>query len=195
MTAAFASQSWTRPATAGGSWVFGREVTLSAQPGAPRALQWLLARNCSITPRQLLTVYAGLCGASLLVAAFFYSVGATLVLPFAGIELVALGLALRIYGLHATDRETLTLVGPWLQVEQRCGQRVDRTDFGAAWTRVEPVAGQGSLVELSGHGLSVRVGRFLRPELRPAFARELRQALRRVSPDIRHASVPGIEQN
>jgi uncharacterized membrane protein len=57
---------------------------------------------------------------------------------------------------------------------------VDRTDFAADWLTVEPAAGQGSLVEISGRGQSVRVGRFLRPELRGALARELRFALRRV---------------
>ena len=82
------------------------------------------------------------------------------------------------------DRETLTLVGRSLQVEQRIGSRVSRADFAADWLSVEPAAGQGSLVELSGRelggqGQRLRVGRFLRPELRSAFARELRQALRR----------------
>jgi uncharacterized membrane protein len=56
---------------------------------------------------------------------------------------------------------------------------VARTDFSAEWLNVEPAAGQGSLVQLSGRGQHVRVGRFLRPELRGAFARELRLALRR----------------
>jgi uncharacterized membrane protein len=45
--------------------------------------------------------------------------------------------------------------------------------------RVEPAHGDGSLVELTGQGQHVRVGRYLRPELRNALARELRLALRR----------------
>jgi uncharacterized membrane protein len=44
--------------------------------------------------------------------------------------------------------------------------------------RVEPSAGEGSLVELSGEGRSVRVGRHLRPEWRDELAQELRRALR-----------------
>ena len=42
----------------------------------------------------------------------------------------------------------------------------------------DPVTGDGSLVELSGQGQRVRIGRFLRPEMRAAFAQELRLALR-----------------
>ena len=48
----------------------------------------------------------------------------------------------------------------------------------AEWVRVEPVHGEGSLVEITGQGQRMRVGRYLRPELRSALARELRQALR-----------------
>ena len=64
------------------------------------------------------------------------------------------------------------------EVEERA-----RTLFAAErWAEVEPVAAQGSLVEISGRGRTVQVGRFLRPELRSPFARELRQALRLVPP-------------
>ena len=35
-----------------------------------------------------------------------------------------------------------------------------------------------SLIEVSGQGRSVRVGRYVRPELRAALAREIRMALR-----------------
>lgn len=158
-------------------WIFGRE---QARTGDGRqVLEWLLRRNCSITPRQLLAFYLSLCTVSLCIALLFMLQGAPFVLLFAGLELSAVGVALLIFARHAGDRETLTLSGRSLCVEQHVGSRVDRTDFTAEWLTVEPAAGQGSLVELSGEGRRVRVGRFLRPELRPAFARELRRALRR----------------
>jgi uncharacterized membrane protein len=50
--------------------------------------------------------------------------------------------------------------------------------FRAEWVRIEPVHGEGSLVEIAGQGRRVRVGRYLRPELRMALARELRLAVR-----------------
>ena len=181
MTATLASSPWpTSSGTSRGApWTFGREVQLIELPGAPRALQWALLRNCSISPRHLGLVYAALCAVSLGIALAFFMQGATLVLAFAGIELLAVGIALLVFARHAADRETLTLVGRSLQVEQCIGSRVDRTDFSADWMTVEPAAGQGSLVALTGRGQRVHVGRFLRPELRGAFARELRLALRR----------------
>ena len=158
---------------------FGRELVLHGQPGAPRALQWRLLRNTSITPRQLGGVFASLCTVSLCIAGFFYWQGAPLVLAFTALELLAVGLAMFVFARHAADRETLTLVGRWLWVEQCVGPRVQRTDFAADRATVEPAAGQGSLVEICGQGRLVRVGRFLRPEFRGAFAHELRRALRR----------------
>ena len=179
MTATFAPSPWPMPpgAPRSGNWLFGREVMLAGLP----ALQWLLRRNCSITPRQLGLVYLSLCCASLLIGAFFFVQGAPFVLAFAAVELACVGIALLAFARHAGDREVLTLVGRSLQVEQCFGTRVRHTRFVADSLHVEPAAGQGSLVELRGRGECLRVGRFLRPEQRVAFARELRQALRRAS--------------
>ncbi|MDO9073947.1 MAG: DUF2244 domain-containing protein [Rubrivivax sp.] len=180
MSVSIAPAAWPMPhaVRSPGPWVFGREVPLADGAGAPRALQWLLQRNCSITPGQLGAVYLSLCAVSLFIGGFFFVQGAPAVLAFAGLELLLVGLALMLFARHAGDRETLTLVGRSLQVEQCFGSRVERTEFAADWLHVEPAGGQGSLVQLSGKGQRVRVGRFLRPELRGAFARELRHALR-----------------
>ena len=86
-----------------------------------------------------------------------------------------------VFARHAGDKETLTLVGRSLLVELCSGNRIERTDLAADWLRVEPAAGQGSLIQLSERGRTVRVGRYLRPELRGAFAQELRLALRQPS--------------
>ena len=63
-------------------------------------------------------------------------------------------------------------------VELETAGRLERAEFNREWVRVEPKGGDGSLIEVSGQGQSVRVGRHLRPELRPALAREIRMALR-----------------
>jgi uncharacterized membrane protein len=104
---------------------------------------------------------------------------ATLVLPFAGIEILAIGAALLIYARHAGDRERVTLTSGRLRVECTLGRRTDQVDFAPAWVRVEPSHGDRSLIELSGEGKRIAIGRFVRPELRRALADELRAALRR----------------
>ena len=174
MSVTFAPSPWPAPSAPrhGGAWRFAREQS------APAALLFELRRNVSMTPHQLMLAYALLCGVSLAVAVWFWSFGVVAVGLFTGLELLAVGVAMLLVARHAGDRELITLSGGALAVEQRCGPAVARTLFRAAWVRVEPVADDGSLVELSGEGRSVRVGRHVRPELRVALAQELRLALR-----------------
>ena len=180
MTVSLAPSHWPLPTAGspgGARWHFGQDISTVELPGT----QWLFKRNCSISPAQLLAVYLGLCAVSLTVGLAFFFHGAPFVLGFAGLELLCVGLALLVFARHAGDRETLTLRGRTLRVEQLSANRLAHTEFMAEWLTVEPAAGQGSLVELAGQGRSVRVGCFLRPELRALFARELRIALRRAA--------------
>lgn len=141
-------------------------------------VDWRLQRNCSVTPAQLAWLYASLCVVSVGIGTWFALHGAWLVLGFAWIELLAVGLAFSVYARHATDGERISLCGERLEVELEQGGRLTRAAFDVRWLRVEPKAGQRSLIELSGQGRSVEIGRFVRPELRPLLAREIRMALR-----------------
>ena len=170
MTASHAQDFRPWPAPVPADWRFAR--------GIPGGLRWELRRNCSMSPRQVLAAFAVACAVSLVIAFVFWWLGAPLVLPFTGLELLGLGGLWLAYARHAGDRETLTLRGGALDVEQQDGPTVRHTSFRAAGVRVEPARDDGSLIELSGPGRRVHVGRWVRPELRGALARELRRALR-----------------
>lgn len=146
--------------------------------GDEPALQWSLQRNCALTPGQLLKFYLGICAVSLGIASLFWFMGAQLVMPFAWLEVLVLGAALLVYARHARDGERITLQGRWLVVESEHGGHTERTEFAREWVRVEPRSGDGSLIEVSGQGRRVVVGRHLQPQLRPVLAREMRLALR-----------------
>lgn len=168
----FAAAPAAPPAAAG--LRFGRRL-----PGVGEvSVQWLFKRNCSMAPRQLFGFYAGLCAVSLGIAALFWMLGATLVMPFAWLEVLALGAALLLYAAHAADCERIRLSDDTLSVEHACGRRTERAEFRRAAVRIEPEHGDGSLIELSGQGRKIMVGRYLRPELRPALADELRRSVR-----------------
>ena len=139
---------------------------------------WLLKRRCSITPAQLGWFYLSLCLVSLGVGSFFWLQGALLVMPFAMLELLAVGTAFLVYSRHAGDAEKIMLRGGQLVIELETAGRTQRAEFNRDWVRIEPKDGDGSLIEVSGQGRSVRVGRHVRPELRPLLAREIRLALR-----------------
>jgi uncharacterized membrane protein len=142
------------------------------------SVQWLLKRNCSVTPAQLAGLYLSLCVVSLGIATFFWIQGARLVMVFSWLELLAVGGAFVVYARHAGDGEKIVLQGEQLVVELETAGRLLRTEFNREWVRVEPREGDGSLIEVSGQGRSVSVGRHVRPELRPALAREIRSVLR-----------------
>lgn len=142
------------------------------------AIHWQLRRNCSVTPAQLGWLYLSLCALSLGIGSFFWLQGATLVLAFAGVEIVLVGVAFLAYARHATDGEWISLQGASLVVERESAGRRERAEFARQWVRVEPKSGDHSLIELSGQGRSIEVGRFVRPELRQVLAREIRRALR-----------------
>ena len=141
-------------------------------------IRWFLKRNCSVTPAQLGWLYASLCVVSLAIGLAFWAQGAVLILPFAGLELVAVGTAFLAYARHAADGETILLQGRSLVVELESAGHCERAEFDRDSVRVEPSLDDRSLIELSGQGRRVNVGRYVRPELRTALAQEIRRALR-----------------
>jgi uncharacterized membrane protein len=141
-------------------------------------IHWFLGRNRPLTPARMGWLYASLCVLSLAVATVFWWRGAVLALPLAWLELAAVGFAFMAYARHAADREHILLEGRRLVVELENAGRLERAEFDRDRVRVEPGADDRSLIEVSGQGRRMIVGRYLRPELRPALARELRRALR-----------------
>jgi uncharacterized membrane protein len=150
-----------------------RFATVSGQQ-----IHWKLLRNCSVTPAQLGWLYVSLCVVSLGIAGGFWLHGATMIMPFAWAELLMVGAAFLVYARHATDGERIVLQGSQLVVEQTSAGKLVRAEFNREWVRVEPQGDDRSLIELSGQGRRVHIGRHIRPELRPALAREIRMALR-----------------
>ncbi len=162
---------------------FGRETgapwATAMQSRAPWSVEWVFKRNSAFAPRQVLWFYASLCVLSLGLASVFWLRGASMVMPFAWIELLLVGVGVVVYARHAADGERIALKGDRLTVENTSGSRVQRVAFQPAWVRVEPRHGDRSMIDLSGQGQRISVGRFVRPELRVQLAEELRWALRR----------------
>ena len=149
-------------------------------PGNPVNFQgavvlWRLNRRSSISPVQLGWLYLSLCLACLAMAGFLASPHATAVMTFA---LLAVGTTFVIYSRHAQDAEKIVLQGGQLVIELETAGRTRRAAFNRDWVRVEPGNEDGSLIQVSGQGQSVQVGRHVSPELRPVLAREIRLALR-----------------
>lgn len=144
---------------------------------------WTVKRNCSSSPAQLAAVLASMVGLSFVFGVAFALHGMWLILPFVGLELVALAVAFFCYGRRAADYERITLSGPTLSVERVEGARTSQWRFPAAWASVElEHSGAGWMqrvcVFIASRGERVEVGRHLPPGKREALAEEVAAALR-----------------
>lgn len=108
----------------------------------------------------------------------FWVKNAGQLLFYTGVPLLLVGLAIWLYVRHAGDGERIYLAGTNLVVELQNAGKLVRAEFRRDWVRIEPTSGDRSLIEVSAQGRSINVGRFIRPELRPVLANELRMALR-----------------
>jgi uncharacterized membrane protein len=142
------------------------------------SIRWMLARNCSITPRQLMGLYLSFCIIALCVGTGFWSQGAFLVAPFALLEMLLLAIAFLVYARHARDAERIVLHKAQLHVEIETAGNCVRVTFPREMVRVQRDGRAAGLIELSCKGQAVAVGRHVRPELREALAREMAAALR-----------------
>ena len=144
---------------------------------------WLLRRNCALSPRQVLQFYLTLLAISFLIATGFAVFGAWMVLPFAGLEMAAVGIALLIYARHSTDHERVVLDTRGLVVEAVTAGRRSITSMNPHWVRVAVERGAtaaktaGDAVFLMERGRRVAIGRYISGDQRKIFASELKRAL------------------
>ncbi len=104
-----------------------------------------------------------------------------MVLPFAGIELFLLFLALRAIDRQASDYESIHLDDDSLVVSTRHSAASCSRRFQTAWARVtlEPGDSREPLVCIRSHGHSAHVGRLLTPDQRRQLFSDLSSRLAR----------------
>lgn len=129
----------------------------------------------SLDLRLLLLVFGSLAVFSLIIAAGFAVVGAWLILPFAGMEIAALGIAVRMVLLRAGDFERLAFRGDRILIEVRERGLAQQFEFHRGWAQL--VTGETGSVALRSHGRTVEVGRYCCEAGRRVLARELRSRL------------------
>ncbi len=157
-------------------------------------VSWKLARPCSMAPAQLAAAYGGLCVLSLSVALFFWVQGARLVMPFACLELLAVGVAFWVYARHAGDAEWVSLRQGKLVIQRCHGGRWSRFEASVSWVVVEISSDARQWVQCRSGEQTVHIGRWVRLERRRVFVRELRSALKSSAAgqqQVSHEATPG----
>ncbi|HKW37550.1 MAG TPA: DUF2244 domain-containing protein [Burkholderiales bacterium] len=139
-----------------------------------------LKRNCSISPHDLLWVLAFAACVSLGIGAGFALLGAWPILPFAGLEVLALAAAFYVNGRHAADYERIALSGERLLVEASDAGRIELHEFNPRRLRIdERRLGRELRLLLRSSGTELEIGRHLDAERRASLAARLRRSLSR----------------
>jgi len=138
----------------------------------------LARRHNSLDSITCWIVFGSLACVSLAIATAFAMLGAWLILPFAGLEILALALVLRWLRAHADDYENVSVRGDVVMLDVCERNRVRRLEFNRMWTRlVVREQSWSTRLALRSHGREVEIGRFLDDGGRKALARELKGRL------------------
>jgi len=136
--------------------------------------------NISITLDRLMAVFAGLCVVTLLVVLWPVLMGLWPILIAALLHLAAVGWCFRRAWRCNWVREKIRVEGDRLIVEHFRAGRIDRSEWPAAWVKIQVERGHFSepRLFLASQGRRLEVGSFLPVEERRQLARMLERALR-----------------
>lgn len=153
------------------------ELAFEAKAGGFRLL---LRRNCSISPAGLMRIFAALALVSLAIATVFAALAAWLILPFAGLEVLLLGVAFVATARRAADCERIDLEDGRSRVQIEESERMARYELDPRRARVclEKIRGYGARVKSRDARTELEIGRHLDADARVELAAELTRRLR-----------------
>jgi len=156
----------------------GNQVSADSRPDR---LLILLRPNRSLSRCGGWLLFGVIAGFLTIIAVGFALLGAWMILPFAGLEIVLVGGVTAWFARHHDDREWVVLEPTCVRIARRSGKREEQFKFQRYWARVrferrrrwEP-----SRLSIGSHGRFVEIGSQVEEVARRALARELRDALR-----------------
>lgn len=140
--------------------------------------EWLLKRNCSLSPKQVGKAYGLLCAFVLTIGVAFALRGIWFVFAFAVVEIVGFAVALLHYARHATDQEHIALSESCLLIERIEAGELQQIRLNPYWTKIAVPTRSRTLIQLESCGVKIEVGAFVSQEERDKVANELRRELR-----------------
>jgi uncharacterized membrane protein len=144
-----------------------------------------ISPNCSLSVRGAAGFFAGLCFVSLSVAGLMALRGFWPILPFAGLEMLVLGWALKTSMARRHHRQTITVTDDDVSVESRDHARCVQVVFPRHWAQVKlrrPASRlHPSRLTIESHGRRCELGTFLTDEERHGLAARLQRLIGRVN--------------
>src|SRR6202161_1558940 len=152
-----------------------------------------LSPNCSLTPRGAVLFFAGICTVSFSIALAMALKGLWPIFPFAGLEMLLLGWALRATLQRGHYPQTITVSDDRVAVDTQRRQHREQVVFPRHWAQVKLRRANTHLhpsrLTIESHGRSYEVGSFLTEEERRALAGRLMRSVGRIneSPPLENA--------
>ena len=138
--------------------------------------------NRSLTRRQLQIAFAVIAVVCLGIASAFAALGLWPVLPFAGLEVLAIGAGFYLSALGGREMEVVSVARDTVAVEKGGRKAHERHELSRAWLQVRLLPSRlrwyPSRLVLRSHGHDVELGGFLNEDERRQLAGELRLAIR-----------------
>ena len=138
--------------------------------------EFYLKRNCSISPAQLAIIFIVLGIFSIAIGSIFYSLGATLILPFSFLEIFALTAAYFYNAVHANDYERLKIDRNNVYFEAKSGLKYFEEKFLKSLTRVVPNE-NNNLVKISQGQRNIFFGKNIHSGFRSTLESEIKRCL------------------
>ena len=127
--------------------------------------RFVLSPNCSISWRELVLLYLLTCVVALAVGLFFTLQGLWLVLPFSGLEMLALGAGLYLISRKVHRKEVIILDQNRTRIEKGVVRADQFWEFETSWLRLidekSETLNPRRKLALGSHGEFVEVGDFL----------------------------------
>lgn len=144
-------------------------------------LQFVTKPNASASGLSVVKLLVALTLLSMVIAFGFMHIGAWLVLPFAGFELLLVFLAFVMVMRHGGDYEKIIISQESVEIEQCVLGNTTRMQFQRYWTRITLREGENGKTSLmiGSHDKEVEFGRTTMDDTqRVVMAKQLKQALR-----------------
>ncbi len=140
--------------------------------------------NSSLSAKGRVYAVVIIAAISLAVALGFSLIGAWLVLPFAGIELLAIGYAFYYIHCHSQDYESIVIEGDQISVEKKSYKAVSKMVFNRYWAKVllRLTPNGDQMLSLRSHGKEIDFGRsYMTNDQRLELAKQLKERVGVVS--------------
>lgn len=138
--------------------------------------------NRSLTRRQLQLAFFGIAVVCLGIAGAFAVIGLWPILPFAGVEVIVVGLGFYLSARGGQEMEVVSVGGDKVAVEKGRRHVSRRWEMQRAWAQVRllppKIRWYPSRLVLRSHGKALELGGFLNDQERQQLAGQLQRAIR-----------------